>query len=430
MSFGAVSNATVKEPMQKQRVIISTDIGGTDFDDYQSMIHFLMIANRFDVEGLISSPWGPKRDRVREIRSIIDEYEKDFPVLSQKDSGYPSPDHLRSVTVQGGLDSVPGIGYGAPNKGSDLIAKAAKSADPRPLWILVWGGIDDVAQALHDHPEIKEKIRIYWIGGPNKKWSTAAYTYLMTQHPDLFLIENNSSYRGLFLPDPDDPEFDGGRFVRENIVDRGHLGRMFSKYGGGEFKMGDTPSVLYVLGKNPENPSAESPGGGSFVRAWNRSHYILDRKAEINDLVETYGILELNVSVTSKAPSGTTATLLVPKAPGSTEYDRFPGFESADNKWTFRFSPKASRVWTYKIESNWDQLNDPEGGAFTSVNAPGEFSNFASEKYPNWWTDEPASTSAIVSKDFGPQNGAKLVAKHRRAFLEDFAATAKILGEQ
>jgi hypothetical protein len=37
-------------------VIVSTDIGGTDPDDFQSMMHFLVYADRFDVEGLISSP--------------------------------------------------------------------------------------------------------------------------------------------------------------------------------------------------------------------------------------------------------------------------------------------------------------------------------------------------------------------------------------
>ena len=41
---------------QKPRVLISTDIGGTDPDDNQSMIHLLMYANEFDIEGLISSP--------------------------------------------------------------------------------------------------------------------------------------------------------------------------------------------------------------------------------------------------------------------------------------------------------------------------------------------------------------------------------------
>ena len=28
----------------------------------------------------------------------------------------------------------------------------------RPLWVLVWGGLEDLAQALHDAPEIENKI--------------------------------------------------------------------------------------------------------------------------------------------------------------------------------------------------------------------------------------------------------------------------------
>ena len=37
------------------RVIVSTDIGGTDPDDFQSMVHLLVYAASFDIEGLVSS---------------------------------------------------------------------------------------------------------------------------------------------------------------------------------------------------------------------------------------------------------------------------------------------------------------------------------------------------------------------------------------
>ena len=37
---------------RRPRVIVSTDIGGTDPDDFQSMVHFLLYADMFDVEGL------------------------------------------------------------------------------------------------------------------------------------------------------------------------------------------------------------------------------------------------------------------------------------------------------------------------------------------------------------------------------------------
>lgn len=45
----------------RHRVIVSTDIGGTDPDDFQSMVHLLVYADCFDIEGLISSPYGPGR---------------------------------------------------------------------------------------------------------------------------------------------------------------------------------------------------------------------------------------------------------------------------------------------------------------------------------------------------------------------------------
>ncbi|MBD3375545.1 DUF1593 domain-containing protein, partial [candidate division KSB1 bacterium] len=42
---------------ERFRVLVSTDIGGSDPDDFQSMIHYLLYADLFDTEGLISSPW-------------------------------------------------------------------------------------------------------------------------------------------------------------------------------------------------------------------------------------------------------------------------------------------------------------------------------------------------------------------------------------
>jgi len=51
----------VTSAMPRHRVIVSTDIGGTDPDDLQSMVHLLVCADCFDIEGLISSPYGPGR---------------------------------------------------------------------------------------------------------------------------------------------------------------------------------------------------------------------------------------------------------------------------------------------------------------------------------------------------------------------------------
>ena len=60
---------------ERYRVIVSTDIGGSDPDDFQSMVHYLLYADLFDTEGLISSPWGA--GRVSDIFEVIEQYEKD-----------------------------------------------------------------------------------------------------------------------------------------------------------------------------------------------------------------------------------------------------------------------------------------------------------------------------------------------------------------
>jgi len=52
-----------------------------------------------------------------------------------------------------------------------------------------------------------------------------------------------------------------------------------------DLKMGDTPSVAYVLGATPDDPTKES-WGGRFVRAWDRRRYVFDRAPSTADEVE------------------------------------------------------------------------------------------------------------------------------------------------
>lgn len=56
----------------RHRIVVSTDIGGTDPDDDQSMVHLLAYADRFDIEGLISSPFESDAGRARNILKVID----------------------------------------------------------------------------------------------------------------------------------------------------------------------------------------------------------------------------------------------------------------------------------------------------------------------------------------------------------------------
>ena len=70
------------------RVLVSSDIGGTDPDDFQSMVHLLVYSDLFDLEGLVSSPHGP--DRKENMLQVIDLYARDYPQLKAHSSRYPA----------------------------------------------------------------------------------------------------------------------------------------------------------------------------------------------------------------------------------------------------------------------------------------------------------------------------------------------------
>ena len=203
----------------RHRVLVSTDIGGTDPDDFQSLVHLLVYADCFDLEGLVSSPYGPGRKE--HILEVIDCYASDYVNLRTYSDRYPTPDALRALTKQGETERAPYAGVRRATEGSEWIVTCARRDDPRPLHVLVWGGIEDLAQALHDAPDILPRLRVYWIGGPNKKWSPDAYQYMVTHHPMLSIIEANATYRGWFTGGNQNGPWNNREFVTRHIAGQG-----------------------------------------------------------------------------------------------------------------------------------------------------------------------------------------------------------------
>ena len=137
---------------------------------------YLLYADLFDTEGIISSP--PKAGRKKDIIEVIDVYEKDFPKLKKYSKHYPTPEYLRSIAKQGATGPAPEAGFSKQTEGSKHIIECAHRDDPRPLYVLVWGSITDVAQALHDDPSIKEKIRVYFVASWNLQHDKNAFRYI------------------------------------------------------------------------------------------------------------------------------------------------------------------------------------------------------------------------------------------------------------
>lgn len=386
--------------------MISTDIGGTDPDDLQSMVHLLLCADVLDIEGLVSSPWGPGRRE--DILGVIDRYGADYASLRTHSDRYPSPEALRRVTRQGAVDPALGPGFTRSTEGSDWIVSCAHRDDPRPLWVLVWGGIDDLAQALHDDPSIAPKLRVYFIAGPNKKWSIAAYEYLVAHHPDLWIIESNATYRGWFVGGDQDGDLGNDAFVTRHVEGAGALGAFFAGLLGGRIKMGDTPSVAYLLRGTPEDPTRPS-WGGRYVRAWTRPRLVVDgRPARATDEIEQFGVLEL-VSPPLGRPD-VSAALVV-------DGQEFPGsIDPASGAARLRFMPKDVKRWRYEIQSTAAAL-DAQHGEFTSVRPPPRRAGEPDPRLPRWFTDDPSPESSE-----GPHLGARTVSRWRAEFLKDFAA--------
>lgn len=390
----------------RRRVIVSTDIGGTDPDDFQSMVHLLAYADCFGIEGLISSPYGPGRKE--HILRVIDLYQRDYDRLGTYSDRYPAPEALRAIAKQGAVEGAGAEGFGSPTEGSEWIVRCARREDPRPLWVLVWGGIEDLAQALHDAPDILPKLRVYFIGGPNKKWSVDAYQYIATHHPRLWIIEANATYRGWFVGGNQEGQWGNKAFVAAHVAGHGALGDFFATQLGGTIKMGDSPSVGYLLQGAPEDPT--QPGwGGRFIRAWERPHAVFSRLTGREDRIEQFGVFELALSLGGETPARPEASLVI-------ENQASIGFVDADGAMRFRFSPKDAKTYRYTIRSNVPALDGKTGELTSSLPAP-DAAQRPSPRLPNWWTDDPSPEFAE-----GPHIGARTVSRWREEFLRDFAA--------
>ena len=120
--------ATADSASPRHRVIVSTDIGGIDFDDFQSMVHLFVYADSLDLEGVIASPHGAGRKE--HILTVVDRYERDYPNLKTWSDRYPTPAALRTITKQGQTEVAPYAGVRGPTEGSERVGTAAQS--PRP----------------------------------------------------------------------------------------------------------------------------------------------------------------------------------------------------------------------------------------------------------------------------------------------------------
>ena len=199
--------------------------------------------------------------------------------LLKHDVRYPSSDRLLQLVCRSNPQDGPEhVGEGQDTEGSEWIITCADRKDERPLWILVWGGTTDLAQALwkvrhtrgpEEYARFKSRLRIYAIGD-----QYAMGSRVREENPDQFYIVSRHSFRGMYKDG--DPSLVSCRWVDQHLRSgHGPLGAAYPMYDGGDpwgsvrgVKEGDTPSLLYLIRNglgDPEHPEWGS-WGGRFVR--------------------------------------------------------------------------------------------------------------------------------------------------------------------
>jgi hypothetical protein len=260
----------------KSRVLVLTDIGN-EVDDQESLVRFLLYSNEYDVEGIVATTSTWLRDKVHP--ELIDErvraYGQVLPNLRVHAAGFPRAEALQSKIRAGRAEyGTAGVGQGKDTDASRLITQAVDSADPRPLWIAIWGGSVDLAQSLWSVEHTRRpaevarfvsRLRVYSISDQDDAgpWARAEFPKLWwVTSIHAFNDYALATWTGISVPYAGaDGEVVSHRWLDEHIR-KGPLGALYPQW---LYAMeGDTPSFLNLIANGlsvPEHPDWGGWGG-------------------------------------------------------------------------------------------------------------------------------------------------------------------------
>ena len=139
----------IKIPEEKKiRVIIDTD-AACEADDPFAIVHALL-SPKLIVKGILAEHFNEKgsvQKSYQEIKTVLNAMNMDIPVFSGEEEPVDKTGWPQSVS-----------------EAADFIICEALKDDPKPLYILCQGAITNLAVALNKNSNIKNKIKIIWIG--------------------------------------------------------------------------------------------------------------------------------------------------------------------------------------------------------------------------------------------------------------------------
>ncbi|HEX2528778.1 MAG TPA: nucleoside hydrolase-like domain-containing protein [Geminicoccus sp.] len=269
---GCDARFEVETDTRRPKVVILTDIG-QDPDDTQSLIRALLHANDLSIEGIIPTYRPGGRLVASDLaKLVIKTYGKDVDQLRQHDIRYPDADELLARLKPGHpFNDKIGAGYDSP--GSKHLVKVVDASE-EPVWVLVWGGSRELAQAVYKVRNTRsdkafhafiDKLRVYAIAW--SQYSPEPAEYLAANANDLFWISSasydgkkNATFRGMYMLG--DHSMQDRAWKKEFILSRGQLGKLYPLTTTEDgLKEGDTPSLLHVLPIGLSDPERPEEGG-------------------------------------------------------------------------------------------------------------------------------------------------------------------------
>jgi hypothetical protein len=255
------------------------------------MVRFLLYANEWDVEAIVTSSsqyhWHGHRWAGDDwIEPYLDAYAQVHPNLIKHDPAFPTPQYLRQCTVLGNVKTEGEMEEATA--GSQLIARVLlDETDDRPIWLQAWGGPNTIARALktieEEHPdrmaEVANKIRFFFIWEQDSTYQDYIRPHWGKYNIPTIISDQFEAvaYRWKNCQPQEMHQYFLGPWMKENILENhGPLCSLYKAHNDGDkgfddgdFRSeGDSPAFLHQIQTGLRNLESPDWGGwgGRYVR--------------------------------------------------------------------------------------------------------------------------------------------------------------------
>lgn len=281
-----------EQATQKVRTIITTD---GEADDQCSLVRYLLYANEYELEGIVSSSsifhftdQGEGKFKGKDSnQTVLDAYAQVYENLSQHAEGYPTPEYLTVHNYEGNVTQ-PGE-MDQDTEGSLFIKECIMDDREDRLLLQAWGGCNTISAALRsieqeykdteEWEEIYQKIcnKIVIINDLDQ--DNTYSEYIMKNWENVPVIMSHSQYVAMAYPwDRDsflreeEKYYYSAEYMQDILADKGALADIYlaildenyERCEGGFLSEGDTMCFLYALDnglRSFEDPTYGGWGG-------------------------------------------------------------------------------------------------------------------------------------------------------------------------